>query len=116
MVAQIQQARQKLPLDNKEAARRLEQAAHALDEQGVNLFRVRAYRIAAETLRRLSRPAAAILEEGGRKALKELPGIGPRLALALEELLRKGRLPQLEAQSRSIRSSGRDSQGLFHRS
>src|SRR5439155_7799626 len=97
MVAQIQQARQKLPLDNKEAARRLEQAAHALDEQGVNLFRVRAYRIAAQTLRRLSRPAAAILEEGGRKALKELPGIGPRLALALEELLRKGRMPRVDS-------------------
>ena len=51
MVAQRQNDRQdRLPLDNLAAARRLEQAAKTLEENDVNLFRVRAYRNAAATV------------------------------------------------------------------
>src|SRR5262245_3756446 len=86
----------RLPLDNAAAARRLEQAAAILDSQGANMYRVRAYRTAAETVRKLDRPAADILKEGGRKALMELPGIGDRLASTLEQLLLTGHIPHLE--------------------
>ena len=57
MVAEAQNAARhdRLPLDNEEAARRLEKAAHTLEERGENQFRVRAYRVAADTVRRLTR-------------------------------------------------------------
>jgi DNA polymerase (family 10) len=97
MVARAHPARpDRLPLSNAEAARRLEQAAHILEERGENLFRVRAYRVAAETIRNLPRPASDILREGGRRALMELPGIGDRLSATLAELLLTGHMPVIE--------------------
>lgn len=97
MVARAKPARpDRLPLGNEEAARRLEQAAHKLEEHGENVFRVRAYRVAADTVRHLDRPAAELLHTGGRRALMELPGIGDRLALALEQLLLTGHMPRIE--------------------
>ena len=97
MVAQRQPARpDRLPLDNAAAARRLEQAAKILEEQDANLYRVRAYRTAAQTLRGLDRPAVELLRDGGRKALLELPGIGDRLAGTLEQLLLTGHIPHIE--------------------
>jgi DNA polymerase (family X) len=97
MVAQRQIDRpDRLPLDNLAAARRLEQAAKTLEENDVNLFRVRAYRNAAATVRSLDRPAIEILREGGRRALLDLPGIGDRLAGTLEQLLLTGHIPHIE--------------------
>ena len=94
MVARVHTDR--LPLSNDEAARRLEQAARTLEERGENLFRVRAYRVAAQTVRNLPRPAGDILSEGGRRALMDLPGIGDRLSATLSELLLTGHMPRIE--------------------
>jgi DNA polymerase (family 10) len=94
MVARLHPGR--LPLSNVEAARRLDQAAQVLEERGENPFRVRAYRVAAETVRNLPGPAGEILREGGRRALMELPGIGERLSVTLSELLLTGHMPQIE--------------------
>lgn len=98
MVAQARAAARhdRLPLGNEEAARELEKAAHTLDERGENPFRVRAYRVAADTVRRLTRPASEILHEGGRRALMELPGLGDRLSVTLAELLLTGHMTQIE--------------------
>ncbi len=97
MVAQAHPPRpDRLPLDNAEAARRLDRAAQILEERGENPFRVRAYRVAANTVRTLPRPASDILQEGGRRALMELPGIGDRLSVTLSELLLTGRMTQIE--------------------
>jgi hypothetical protein len=95
MVAQRQPA-DRLPLDNLAAARRLEQAARILEEQDASLYRVRAYRTAAATVRALDRPAIEILREGGRRALMELPAIGDRLAGTIEQLLLTGHIPHVE--------------------
>src|SRR5262245_27804256 len=97
MVARSNAARtDRLPLDNETAARRLEQAAHVIEANDANIYRVRAYRTAAQTVRELDRPAAEILRDGGRRALRELPGIGDRLAFALEQLLLTGHIPHVE--------------------
>jgi hypothetical protein len=95
MVAQRQPA-DRLPLDNLAAARRLEQAARTLEERDASLYRVRAYRAAAQTIRALDRPAIEILREGGRRALMDLPAIGDRLAWTLEQLLLTGHIPHVE--------------------
>ena len=82
----------RLPLDNNAVARRLEQAARILEAQRASLYRVRAYRTAAATLRALDRPAVEILREGGRRGLQKLPGVGARLAEAIEQLVLTGQV------------------------
>src|SRR4051812_13050866 len=86
----------RLPLTNEEAAKRLEEAARALEEQDANLYRVRAYRTAANTVRGLNRPVSEILKECGRDALRTLPGIGERLSATLEQLVLTGHIQHLE--------------------
>lgn len=81
---------------NSEIARRLDEVAHLLQEQGANPYRVRAYQHAAHTLRSLSRPIATILQEEGLEGLKRLPGIGESLARSIRILVETGRLPMLD--------------------
>jgi len=85
-----------LPLNNEQIARLLEEIAGHLQVQETNLFRVRAYRTAAETLRRLDQPAAQILDRDGLLGLAKLPGIAKSLGRAIEELCRTGRLSLLQ--------------------
>lgn len=75
---------------------RLGEAADLLEQQGANPFRVRAYREAARTVGRLAEGLGEIYERGGVEGLDALPGIGPRIAAAIAELLRTGRWSQLE--------------------
>ena len=79
MVA-VQTTADRLPLDNAAVAQRLETIAAMLDTPGGNPHRVRAYRGAAQTVRRLPRPVAELLAEGGRAGLEELPGVGRKLS------------------------------------
>jgi putative hydrolase len=81
---------------NATIARRLEEVAWLLNEQGANPYRVQAYRHAAEMLQRLDRPIAEILQQEGTEGLRKLPGIGESLARSLRELVLTGRLPILE--------------------
>ena len=53
----------RLPLDNRHLADRLEEVADRLEAKDDNPFRVNAYRAAADTVRHLDRPAEAILRE-----------------------------------------------------
>jgi DNA polymerase (family X) len=74
-------------MQNTEIARRLEEVAWLLNEQGANPYRVQAYRHAAETLRRLDRPVIEILPREGAEGLHRLPGIGESLARSICELV-----------------------------
>jgi hypothetical protein len=81
---------------NLRIARRLEEAARLLDEQGANPYRVQAYLRGAETLRRLEEPVDEIFRRRKEEGLLELPGIGTTLARAIKSLVLTGRLPMLE--------------------
>ena len=81
---------------NLKIARRLDEVAQILNEQGANPFRVQAYRTAAVNLRRLSRPVDDILQRQGEPGLREIPGIGQSLARAIATLVLTGRLPVLD--------------------
>jgi DNA polymerase (family X) len=83
-------------LANADIATRLDELADLLDEQRADPFRVRAYRNAAETLRRLPRPVGDIYREEGLDGLERLPDIGVSIARSLRALLTTGRLPMLE--------------------
>jgi hypothetical protein len=83
-------------LDNATIADRLARVADLLEEQGANQYRVQAWRGGASTIRRLSRPVAALLHAEGLPGLMALPGIGDALARAIRELVETGRLATLE--------------------
>ncbi len=82
-------------MQNTEIARRLEEVAWLLNEQGANPYRVQAYRHAAEILRRLDRPVTEILQQEGAEGLRRLPGIGESLARSIREVVLTGKLPIL---------------------
>lgn len=81
---------------NDDIANRLEEIAALLDAQAANPYRVRAYRRAAATLRQLAVPAAQILATHGVAGLDRLPGIGPRLARTIRDIVVHGYSPVLE--------------------
>jgi putative hydrolase len=81
---------------NQTIADRLREAADLLERQQANLFRVGAYRRAADTVAALEEDAAALLAREGREGLEALPGIGRSLAAAIAEMVQTGRWAQLE--------------------
>lgn len=83
-------------LPNATVARKLEEVAWLLEEQGSNPYRVQAYRQAADMLRRLHQSVADIVECEGVEGLRRLPGIGESLARSIRELVLTGRLPILD--------------------
>ena len=83
-------------LSQEQIADRLEEAAELLEAQEANPFRVRAYRLASNTVRALGAEPAEILEKEGLKGLIRLPNIGDRIARAIDEMSNTGRWMQLE--------------------
>jgi DNA polymerase (family 10) len=83
-------------MHNSQIGRRLEEVADLLEAQKANPFRVKAYRRAAATVRRLPKPLAEILQAEGEDGLRAVSGVGERLAAALHTLITTGRLPMLD--------------------
>jgi len=81
---------------NPEIAALLRETADLLEAQEANVFRVRAYRRAAETVEQSTRPLTDILEEGGPEALIPIPSIGSGIAHAIAEFVETGHLRVLE--------------------
>jgi DNA polymerase (family 10) len=77
-------------MDNLTIARKLNDYATYLEGEEPNVYRVRAYRRAAETVQALDRPVAELVAEQGRAGLEALPGIGASLAYTIEGLVRTG--------------------------
>jgi hypothetical protein len=75
---------------------RLREAADLLEQQRANPFRVRAYREAAQAVADRAEDVREIYERRGIEGLDALPGVGPRIAAAIAEMLRTGRWSQLE--------------------
>jgi DNA polymerase/3'-5' exonuclease PolX len=77
-------------MDNQTIARRLREYARHLDWKRDKLYRIRAYRVAAEVVERLDCPVHQLLDERGRAGMAALAGIGEHLAYTIEELVRTG--------------------------
>jgi holliday junction DNA helicase RuvA len=80
-------------MSNNEIADKLRERARELWNRRENLYRVKAYRRAAEMLSRLDRPVEDLFHEKGEPALKEIPGIGRRLAKTIARYLESGEWP-----------------------
>lgn len=77
-------------MDNRTIAEKLTGFAHYLETRKKNLYRVRAYRRAAETVRALEKPVEDIVAHQGRKGLEILPGIGRYLSFTIANLVQTG--------------------------
>lgn len=77
-------------MDNATIARKLNDYAAYLEGEDTNVYRVRAYRRAAETVLAQEQPLTEVVNEKGRAGLEELPGIGRSLAYTIEGLVRTG--------------------------
>ena len=82
--------------DNAGVAQSLREMAVLLDAQNGNPYRAAAYRKAADTVAQLARNVRDIFDEQGVAGLDALPGIGPRIAAAIAEILITGRWGQLQ--------------------
>ena len=83
-------------VSNERIADVLDQVGDLLDAQHASPYRVAAYHRAAATTRASGRELSTLLADSGRAALEELPGIGPSIASAIEELVATGQLRLLE--------------------
>jgi len=92
-------------MDNRAIARKLLDWAHSLEAEHANFYRVKAYRRAAETILGLDRPVEDLVAGTGRKALKDLPGIGGRMSEKIEKLVRTGDISTLKEDSDTMVSA-----------
>jgi DNA polymerase (family 10) len=76
-------------VDNHSLARVLHEIADILEIKGENLFRVRSYRLAGESLQTLTQDVAEMIRRGEK--LQELPGVGTAIAAKLTEMVETGR-------------------------
>ena len=98
-------------MDNRTIAQQLMRQARYLGDQQASLYRVRAYRQAAETVLGLDEPLEGIVAKRGRRGLRELPGIGAHIARTLETLVHTGALPTLTKDNPKPRDERSDSRG-----
>jgi hypothetical protein len=85
-------------MDNRTIARKLLDYTHYLEARNANIYRVQAYRRAAETVLGLGQPATVLVAEQGRAGLEALPGIGSHLSYTIEGLVRTGEFRTLDAE------------------
>ena len=91
-------------MDNRAIARKLMSWARYLADRKASLYRVRAYRRAAETVLGLDQPLEEIVDQKGRKGLEDLPGIGDRISRDLEALVRTGELCKVTSRETTMQA------------
>ena len=79
----------RLSIDNRDVAGVLERIADLLEFKDENPFKLRSYRVAAETIAEMQQPVAEIASRGAA-ALQELPGIGKSLSAQIVEIIQTG--------------------------
>src|SRR5688500_15727867 len=75
-------------MDNLGLARCLHEIADILEIKGENSFRIRSYRLAAESVQSASQDVTRMVRLGDD--LKGLPGVGGGIAAKLQELVKTG--------------------------
>ncbi len=82
-------------MKNQELAKIFFEIADYLDIDGVS-FKPYAYRRVALFLDTSKDDVGEIYRNGGIKALREIPGVGEGIAMAIEEYLKKGKIKHFE--------------------
>tara|TARA_Y100000588_G_scaffold395181_1_gene520910 strand:+ start:4010 stop:5734 length:1725 start_codon:yes stop_codon:yes gene_type:complete len=76
-------------VDNKKIADTLEETADLMEIAGIDGFRIRSYRNAAQIVASLSEPIVTILQDSDRN-ITDIKGIGKSIASALKDLIERG--------------------------
>ena len=84
-------------LINRMIAGHLADAAEMLHADGAEPFYVHAYQTASDSVRHWPISMAFIYRHRGLEGLEEVPGVGPRIARVIREVLTHHRLPPLVA-------------------
>jgi DNA polymerase (family X) len=87
---------------NEDVAGVLDRVADLLAAKGENPFRVRSYRVAADSIRGTKRSVAKILTDEGVDGLHDLKGVGERLAGLIDEFVRKGTIELLQTLEQEV--------------
>jgi DNA polymerase (family X) len=87
------------PVDNPQIADNLDALASLLELVDANPYTARAYRRAADTIRRAPLPVAALVRSG---RARELRGIGPGIEARLRELVETGEIAELRELEREL--------------
>ncbi len=77
-------------MTNQEIATIFRRLALLLELRGENLFKIRSYRTAAETIEDTTAPLVEMASAGGADRLRELPGIGEAISKKIVDLLETG--------------------------
>jgi DNA polymerase (family 10) len=83
-----------MAINNKDIAELFEGMGTLLEMKGDSVFKVRAYRRAAQTISNLSFPVSQAVAEGVN--LREIPGIGKALNDKIHELVQTGSVAAYE--------------------
>jgi DNA polymerase (family 10) len=81
------------PLSNRQLAETFQKIADLLEIKGEVIYKILAYRKAADSLNALGRDVEDVWREG---ELKAIPGVGTAIADKIDELLKTGKLAYLE--------------------
>jgi len=81
-------------MKNSEIARVFHDMADLLELKGENVFKIRAYRRAAQVIEHLPKEMAVMLEQG--EDFQKIPGVGDAIAKKSTELVRTGKLVAYE--------------------
>ncbi|MBI3241406.1 MAG: DNA polymerase/3'-5' exonuclease PolX [Chloroflexi bacterium] len=92
-------------MTNKELADIFSSIADLLEIKGEIIYKILAYRRAAETLTEFGRSVSDVWREGGVKGLREIPGVGQAIAEKIDELLSTGQLEFFEKLKKEIPAS-----------
>ncbi|MCX6071903.1 MAG: DNA polymerase/3'-5' exonuclease PolX [Chloroflexi bacterium] len=86
-------------MDNRELAETFDRIGDLLEIKGEVVYKVLAYRRAAESIRSQSRAVADLWRED---ELRSIPGVGEALATKIDELMRTGKLDYFEKLKREV--------------
>jgi DNA polymerase (family 10) len=84
-------------VDNREIARVLQQIADLLEFQDADFFKLRSYRLAAETIEAMQDSIGDMANHGGAKELQKIPGIGKSISTQILEIIATGTSSAFEA-------------------
>jgi DNA polymerase (family X) len=86
-------------MDNRQLADTFDRIGDLLEIKGEVVYKVLAYRRAAESIRSLSRAVADLWREG---EVRSIPGVGEAIAAKIDELMRTGKLDFFEKLKREV--------------
>jgi DNA polymerase (family X) len=87
----------KLSIDNGDIAGVFGRIADLLEFKDENPFKLRSYRLAAETISEMQTSLAEMAARGGPAELQKIPGIGKSISTQIIEIIRTGTSSYLEA-------------------